>query len=85
MTPLLRRGVNRAVFVMLANGQDTEPVPGKKTRWFALMLLILMIVGATVGELPVMQELLPGVKLDMFFFVSHNDHHHGMDQNLSGT
>ena len=59
-----------SVFVMLANGQDTEPVPGKKTRWFALMLLIFMIVGATVGELPVMQEWLPGVKLDMFFFVS---------------
>lgn len=59
-----------SVFVMLANGKDTEPVPGKKKRWFALALLILMIAGATVGELPIMQELLPGVKLDMFFFVS---------------
>ncbi len=42
-----------SVFMMLANGKDTEPVPGKKKRWFALILLILMIVGATVGELPV--------------------------------
>lgn len=59
-----------SVFVLLANGQDTEPVPGRKKRWLALALLILMIVGATVGELPAVQKLLPGVKLDMFFFVS---------------
>ena len=36
----------------------------------ALILLILMIVGATVGELPYTQEHFPGVKLDMFFFAS---------------
>lgn len=59
-----------SVFVLLANGKDTEPVPGKKKRWFALALLILMIVGATVGELPVVKEMFPGVQLDMFFFVS---------------
>ena len=59
-----------SVFVMLANGKDNEPVPGKKKRWFALSLLIFMIVGATVGELSVMKELFPKVKLDMFFFVS---------------
>ena len=59
-----------SVFVLLANGKDTEPVPGKKKRWFALILLILMILGATVGELPVTQEMFPNIKLDMFFFVS---------------
>lgn len=59
-----------SVFVMLANGKDTEPVPGKKKRWFALILLILMILGATVGELPVTKEMFPNIKLDMFFFVS---------------
>lgn len=59
-----------SVFVMLANGKDTEPVPGKKKRWFALILLIFMIVGATVGELPVTKEMFPNIKLDMFFFVS---------------
>lgn len=59
-----------SVFVMLANGKDNEPVPGRGRRWFALALLIVMIVGATVGELPMVQKLLPGVKLDMFFFVS---------------
>lgn len=59
-----------SVFMLLANGKDTEPVPGRKKRWFALALLIFMIVGATVGELPVVKETLPDVQLDMFFFVS---------------
>ena len=59
-----------SVFVLLANGKDNEPVPGKGKRWFALILLILMIAGATVGELPVVKEAFPDIKLDMFFFVS---------------
>ena len=55
---------------MLANGKDYEPT-GKKKRWFALFLLLFMIIGATIGELPAIQKLLPeGIKLDMFFFVS---------------
>ena len=59
-----------SVFIMLANGKEEEPV-GKKKRWFALLLLLIMIAGATVGELPGIQQLLPkGIKLDMFFFVS---------------
>lgn len=59
-----------SVFLMLANGKDYEPA-GKKKRWFALILLLIMIIGATVGELPAVQHLLPeGIKLDMFFFVS---------------
>ena len=59
-----------SVFLMLANGQDYEPA-GKKKRWFALILLLIMIIGATIGELPAIQRLLPeGIKLDMFFFVS---------------
>ena len=35
-----------------------------------VLLLVLMIVGATVGELPVTKEMFPDIKLDMFFFVS---------------
>lgn len=59
-----------SVFIMLANGKDYEPA-GKKKRWFALILLLIMIIGATIGELPGIQKLLPeGIKLDMFFFVS---------------
>lgn len=59
-----------SVFLMLANGKDYEPA-GKKKRWFALSLLIFMITGATVSELPAIQEYLPeGLELDMFFFVA---------------
>lgn len=59
-----------SVFLMLANGKDYEPA-GKKKRWFALILLLIMIIGAPIGELPAIQRLLPeGIKLDMFFFVS---------------
>lgn len=57
-----------SVFLLLANGHE-EPRPAKGKRWFALGLLIFMIVGATVGELPIVKESFPNVKLDMFFFV----------------
>lgn len=58
-----------SVFLMLANGsENTEPV-SKKKRWLALGLLIFMIVGATVGELPTVKEAIPNMRLDMFFFV----------------
>ena len=58
-----------SVFVLLTNGNEPD-TSGKKKRWFALLLLVLMIVGATVGELPVTKEMFPDIKLDMFFFVS---------------
>ena len=58
-----------SVFVLLTNGNEPDTT-GKKKRWFALLLLVLMIVGATVGELPVTKEMFPDIKLDMFFFVS---------------
>ena len=58
-----------SVFLMLANGKEgTEPV-SKKKRWLALGLLVFMIVGATVGELPLVKEAFPTMRLDMFFFV----------------
>ncbi len=59
-----------SVFLMLANGNEvTEPV-SKKKRWLALGLLIFMITGATIGELPAVKSAFPGLHLDMFFFVS---------------
>ena len=68
------------VFWMINRVGDYEPPMGQKKRWMALMLLILMIIGATVGELePVKQWLaqcevvqahMPALKLDMFFFAS---------------
>lgn len=58
-----------SVFLMVSNGKDTIPEKSKKKRILALCLLIFMIAGATIGELPFMKELIPGMKFDMFFFV----------------
>lgn len=58
-----------SVFLMLANGKDSQAPVSAKKRWLALGLLIFMIVGATVGELPAVKEMFPDMKLDMFFFV----------------
>lgn len=59
-----------SVFIMLANGKDYEPV-GRKKRWLALVLLFVMIIGATVVELPAVEPFLPEeIELDMFFFVA---------------
>lgn len=57
------------VFLMVSNGKDEVPEESKKKRIIALGLLIFMIAGATVGELPFMKDLIPGMKFDMFFFV----------------
>ncbi len=59
-----------SVFIILTNGKDHNDLPSKRKRWFALSLLILMIVGATIGELPVTKEAFPNIRLDMFFFVA---------------
>lgn len=57
------------VFIMLADDKDEE-APGKKKKWLTLLLLAIMIVGASLGELPSVQAKMPeGIKLDMFFFV----------------
>lgn len=73
-----------SVFVLLANGKDTEPKAGRKKRWFALTLLVLMIVGATVGELPLWKNYFP-VLILICSFCSCNDCDNGMDQTFSGT
>ena len=65
-----QRFINNLEEVILREGDTLEPIPGKGKRWFALILLILMIAGATIGELPVVKEMFPDMKLDMFFFVS---------------
>lgn len=56
------------VFLMLS-ALDAEPEMGKKKKYLAMVLLLVMILGATIGELPFVERALPGVKLDMFFFV----------------
>lgn len=57
-----------SVFLISSYDNDNEML-GKKKRWFAFALLFFMVMGATVGELPFMRELVPGFKFDMFFFV----------------
>lgn len=57
-----------SAFLISSYDTDDEMLQGRK-RWFAFVLLAFMIVGATVGELPFMKELVPNFKFDMFFFV----------------
>lgn len=57
-------------FLMVSNGKEAEPALPVWKRWLSVGLLLLMIVGATVGELPAVREAFPKMKLDMFFFVS---------------
>lgn len=56
------------VFWMINRVGDYEPPMGNRKRYFALLLLVLMIIGATVGEMEPVAKLVPGIKLDMFFF-----------------
>ena len=56
------------VFWMINRVGDYEPPMGTKKRWLALALLVLMIIGATVGELPIVKDNFHFLKLDMFFF-----------------
>ena len=57
-------------FVMLTNNVDAETKVEKWKRWFALSLMVMMIAGVVIGDLPAVKTLIPGLKLDMFFFVS---------------
>ncbi len=54
-------------FVVVIDGREHESPP-KKCRWLAIALLIFMCGGALIGEHPAIRELLPNVRLDMFFF-----------------
>ena len=61
-----------SVFILLSNGSERQTFQKeRKKRWLALTLLFVMVIGATVGELPVVKDKLPeGMRLDMFFFAS---------------
>ncbi|MCF0198243.1 MAG: SLC13 family permease [Bacteroidaceae bacterium] len=58
------------VFLMINRVGEIEPPMGTKKRWIALVLVLLMIIGATVGEqIPTwFPDLNLKVQLDMFFF-----------------
>ncbi|MCD7938005.1 MAG: anion permease [Tannerellaceae bacterium] len=57
-----------SVFIMLANGREPEIPVSTTKKWFALGLLVFMVGGATLGELPQIRKVLD-IQLDMFFFV----------------
>lgn len=57
-------------FLMVSDGKEPEPSLPRWKRRLSIILLILMIAGATIGELPGVSAALPGMKLDMFFFVA---------------
>lgn len=55
------------VFWML-NPVGVEPELSSKKKYLAVVLVAIMILGATLGELPFVQSLGLNIKLDMFFF-----------------
>lgn len=57
-------------FLMATDGKEREPELPQWKRILAIVLLILMIIGATIGELPAVREAFPDMHLDMFFFVA---------------
>lgn len=57
-------------FLLATDGREPEPKLSLWKRRTAITLLILMIVGATIGELPMTKEAFPKMNLDMFFFAA---------------
>lgn len=58
-----------SVFLALNNGKEHKIACPRWKRWLALGLLTVMIAGATFGSYPAVQNLIPGIQLDMFFWV----------------
>lgn len=58
------------VFWMISRVGEVEPPMGTRKRWLSLVLVFLMIFGATLGEMPFVKDVFPNVKLDMFFFAT---------------
>lgn len=61
-------------FLMVSDGREEQPKKmGKKLRYFTVVLLMLMVIGAAIGEMPATREWTSththGMNLDMFFFV----------------
>lgn len=59
-----------SVFLILTNDHDHTPQSTPLRKWSALVLLLVMIVGATLGDMPFMQGVLPQESLDMFFWAA---------------
>lgn len=57
------------VFLLIADHRDIPAQTGRGKKWLALALVVLMVAGATIGELPGFRAAFPKIHLDMFFFV----------------
>lgn len=66
----LTNWADSSFFLMVSDQKQGEPRMGKTKRWMTVVLLALMILGATFGEMPAVRERFPGIKLDMFFFAA---------------
>lgn len=57
-------------FLMVSSSRGLTHTLSHAKRWIAVVLVALMVLGATVGELPAVRSAFPKVHLDMFFFAS---------------
>ncbi|MBQ0049284.1 MAG: SLC13 family permease [Bacteroidales bacterium] len=56
-----------SAFLISSYNEDDFQLQGGK-RKLAVLLLLFLVGGATIGELPFMKQWVPGLKFDMFFF-----------------
>lgn len=60
-----------SIFVFLSDTkQEVDSQKSRQKRYLSIALLVMMIVGGTIGEMPFMNRLFPNFRFDMFFFVS---------------
>ena len=57
-------------FLMVSSSRGLMHTLSRAKRWVAVVLVIMMVLGSTVGELPTVRSAFPKVHLDMFFFAS---------------
>lgn len=57
-------------FLMVSSSRSLPNTLSRVKRWTAVALVALMVIGATIGELPSVRQAFPKVHLDMFFFAS---------------
>ena len=59
-----------SVFLILTNDHDHSPHSTPLRKWATLALLVIMVVGATLGDMPFMRDMLSDGNLDMFFWAA---------------
>ena len=59
-----------SVFLILTNDHDHTPRSTPLRKWVTLILLLIMVAGATLSDMPFVGRLLPNMSLDMFFWAA---------------